>query len=56
MIQKLNNQLLIDIYVKAKRLKLDSGFISLLEEELQRRNLLLMRHETDQCTSKQCEK
>ncbi|WP_045518499.1 sporulation histidine kinase inhibitor Sda [Neobacillus niacini] len=49
MIQKLNDQLLIDIYVEAKELKLDSDFISLLEEEIQRRNLLLMRHETDQC-------
>ncbi|MFD6439949.1 sporulation histidine kinase inhibitor Sda [Peribacillus sp. NPDC060186] len=45
--QMLSNKFLIDIYVEAKGLNLDSGFISLLEEEMQRRNFILMWHETN---------
>ncbi|MGE6613222.1 MULTISPECIES: sporulation histidine kinase inhibitor Sda [unclassified Peribacillus] len=42
MIHMLSNQFLIDTYVKVKGFNLDSGFISLLEEEMQRRNLTLI--------------
>lgn len=42
MIKRLNNQILLDSYVKAKELELDFYFIFLLEEEIQRRNILGM--------------
>ncbi len=42
MIKRLNNQMLLDSYVKAKELKLDFHFIFLLEEEIQKRNILGM--------------
>jgi hypothetical protein len=46
MFQRLSDQLIIDIYVKAKILKLDSHFIYLLREEINRRSLSLMENET----------
>ncbi|MDQ0245122.1 hypothetical protein J2S09_002698 [Bacillus fengqiuensis] len=42
MIKRLNDQMLLDSYVKAKEFKLDFHFIFLLEEEIQRRNVLGM--------------
>lgn len=41
MIQALSNQVLINSYVKAVMLKLDSHFIYLLQEEMRKRELML---------------
>ncbi|MFC0469018.1 sporulation histidine kinase inhibitor Sda [Halalkalibacter kiskunsagensis] len=46
MIQQVSNQFLLYAYTQALALKLNSDFISLLEEELRKRNLLLMTDET----------
>ncbi len=45
MIQELSSESLICAYRKALALKLDSHFIFLLEEELQKRNLPIIRAE-----------
>ncbi|WP_332696691.1 sporulation histidine kinase inhibitor Sda [Halalkalibacter lacteus] len=45
MIQQVSNQFLIHAYIQALALKLNSDFISLLEEELHKRNLPLMQYE-----------
>lgn len=49
MLQKITDQLLINVYAKAITLKLDSHFVYLLEEEINRRNLSLMKYETGKC-------
>lgn len=38
--KKLSDELLIESYIKAKKLKLNSDFIALIESELHRRSLL----------------
>ncbi|WP_100406154.1 TIM-barrel domain-containing protein [Bacillus solitudinis] len=45
MIQQVSDQFLLYAYTQALALKLNSDFISLLEEELHKRNLLLMKDE-----------
>ncbi|MFP3121765.1 sporulation histidine kinase inhibitor Sda [Ectobacillus funiculus] len=41
MIQALSNQVLINSYINAVMLKLDSHFISLLRKEIRKRELVL---------------
>lgn len=45
MIQQVSNQFLLYTYKQALALKLNSDFISLLEEELHKRNLQLIKDE-----------
>jgi hypothetical protein len=47
MFEKICDQDLIHIYIKAKTLTLDSPFVYLLGEEINKRNLSLMDYEID---------
>ncbi|RST73892.1 sporulation histidine kinase inhibitor Sda [Siminovitchia acidinfaciens] len=42
--KKLSDELLIETYFKAKRLKLNQEFISLMESEIERRSLVRRRN------------
>ncbi|RBW68655.1 sporulation histidine kinase inhibitor Sda [Bacillus taeanensis] len=44
----LSNEFLVKAYIQARVLKLDPDFISLLEKEIKKRELLLIRYRKDE--------
>ncbi|GAB4074659.1 hypothetical protein GCM10028778_21620 [Barrientosiimonas marina] len=43
---KLSNQLLIEVYCQARAMQLDSDFIDMIEETLKQRSILVTRSST----------